>query len=171
MKGNQRASLLWSGLLPAKSQNLGLDFIWWGLCCSIVFEMCDFHLFLLDLDFTFLSKKLWLIFVVKDFNFETQNLKLGIWNLRLKICNLRFWDLKLEIWTLKKRFFFKLLLFFRNIVFLFLVISKKKFLLFFKIARKFCNWCHFYFLENLKNFDSSFLISSFLKKKERKRKK
>ena len=77
-----------------------------SLCCSIVFEMCDFHLFLLDLDFTFLSKKLWLIFVVKDFNFETQNLKLGIWNLRLKICNLRFWDLKLGIWTLKKRFFF-----------------------------------------------------------------
>ena len=48
---DQRASLLWSKLLPAKSQNLGIDFKWWVLCGPTIFVMCDFQLFLLDLNF------------------------------------------------------------------------------------------------------------------------
>jgi len=52
-------------LLLAKSQNLGLDFKRWVLCGPTIFEMCDLHLFLLDLNFfSFLGRKLWLVFVV-----------------------------------------------------------------------------------------------------------
>ena len=67
-------------LLPTKSQHLGLGFKWWGLCGPVVFYMCDFHLFPLDLDITFLSRKLWLIFVVLWKRFDFWNLKLGIGN-------------------------------------------------------------------------------------------
>ena len=95
-------------LLLAKSQNLGWGFKWWRLCGPAVFDMCDFYLFLLDLDITFLSKKLWLIFVVfeKDLIFETWRLELETWNLKLeilKICNLKFWNLEFEILNLKFR--------------------------------------------------------------------
>ena len=54
--GDQGAFQPRSELLPAKSQNLGLHFIWWRLCGTIVFEMCDFHLFLFYLNF-FISMK------------------------------------------------------------------------------------------------------------------
>ena len=89
---NQRASLLQSELLRCwlkgfstlirtvayKSQNFELDFKWWGLCCSLVFEMCDFHLSLLDFIF---NKKTSLDFCssLKKILF----LKLEAWNWKL----------------------------------------------------------------------------------------
>ena len=96
--------------VPAKSQHLGLGFKWWGLCGPAVFDMCDFHLFLLDLDITFLSRKLWLIFVVLWKRFDFWNLKLGIGNWKFWIWNLKFENLPLEIlrletWNLKLEVF------------------------------------------------------------------
>ena len=85
-------------LLLAKSQNLGLDFNWWVFCCPIVFEMCHFRLFLLDLNFFIFRKKILIDFCssLKDiFIFETWNLEFGTWNLEFVI-----WSLKLEIWSL-----------------------------------------------------------------------
>ena len=93
-------------LLPPKSQNFGLGFKWWGLCSHAVFDMCDFHLFLLNLDITFLSRKLGLIFVVLWKRFDFWNLKLGVGNWKFWIWNLKFENLPLEIlrletWNLK----------------------------------------------------------------------
>ena len=104
--GDQRAFLLQSGLLPAKSQNLGLDFKWWELCCSLVFEMRDFHLSLLDLNFFIFIKKSLIDFCgfLKKFLF----LKLEAWNWKLEILNLKLWNfetwdfgLKLGTWNLR----------------------------------------------------------------------
>ena len=119
---DQRAFLLWSGLLkcqskgfstlilllPAKSQNLGLDFKWWRLCGPTIFfffffEMCDFHLF--DSNFFILIKKT-LIFVVPWKRFYFWNLKLGIGNWKFWIWNFENWNfgiLRLEIlgWNLE----------------------------------------------------------------------
>ena len=92
----QRAFLLRSEFLPAKSQNLGLDFKWWGLYGPIVFEMCDFHLFLFYLNFS-LALKPWQIFVVPwkifylwSLKFGIRRLRLGIWSLKLGIEKLKF---------------------------------------------------------------------------------
>ena len=87
---DQRAFQLWSELQPTKSQNLGLDFKWWVHYCSRVFEMCDFHLYLLD--FIFIKKTLidfWWFFE-KRFYF---------WNLKLRIRNWKFWILNFENWN------------------------------------------------------------------------
>ena len=109
---DQRASLLWSKLLPAKSQNLGIDFKWWVLCGPTIVVMCDFQLFLLDLNFFIFSKKTLMDFCsslkkILSLDFETWNLKFEtfrIWNLKFEVENLGFenwnlgiWDLKLEI--------------------------------------------------------------------------
>ena len=87
---DQRAFQLWPELPPTKSQNLGLDFKWWVHYCSRVFEMCDFHLYLLD--FIFIKKTLidfWWFFE-KRFYF---------WNLKLGIGNWKFWILNFENWN------------------------------------------------------------------------
>ena len=57
--------------------------------------MCDFHLFLLDLDFTSFIKKTLIDFCsslkkILSLKFEIWNLKFETWNLKLGIENLKF---------------------------------------------------------------------------------
>ena len=82
-------------LLPAKSQNLELDFNWWVLRDPTVSEIRDFHLLTLDLNF--IKKSL----IDKRFFFwET----FDFWNLEvLKFLFqiLRFWNLEIFTWNLK----------------------------------------------------------------------
>ena len=107
---NSRASHPWNRVVACKSKNLELVFNWWVFCCSLAFfEMCDFYLSLLDLNFfhfyqenfDWFSVVLW-----KRFFFSMKKiwfLKLGIghwklWNWNLNFLDLRFW---IEIWNLK----------------------------------------------------------------------
>ena len=109
---NQRDSLLWSVLLPVKSQILELGFNWWVFSCSFAFEMCDLHLSLLHLNFIkkSLIEKRFFFWETFDFwnleglkltfknlrlwNFEDFDLKFGTWNLKFR--DLGFWKLRLE---------------------------------------------------------------------------
>ena len=76
--GDQGAFQPRSELLPAKSQNLGLHFIWWRLCGTIVLRcvisICSFFIWIFSL-----AWKPWQIFVVpwKRFFFP--------WNLKLRV--------------------------------------------------------------------------------------
>ena len=103
-------TLIWVSV--AKSQNLGLDFKWGGLCCSIVIFLCSFLIWKKK---KIISKKTLMdfcgslknIFLFATWNLEFEILKLETWDFEtlhleilkleiLKICNLKF--LKLEIW-------------------------------------------------------------------------
>ena len=81
---------------PAKSQDSELDFNWW-LSGPTIFEMCDFHLLTLDLNF--IKKSL----IDKRFFFwETFN----FWNLEvLKFLFqiLRLWNLRIFTWNLEPK--------------------------------------------------------------------
>ena len=85
--------LLWSrvAMSPAKSQDSELDFNWWVLSGPTIFEMCDFHLLALDLNFIkkSLTFDFWNLEVLK-FLFQI----LGLWNLEIFI-----WNLELKIWN------------------------------------------------------------------------
>ena len=85
--------LLWSGVAmsPAKSKDLELDFNWWVLSGPTVFEICDFHLLILDSNFIkkILTFNFWNLEVLK-FLFQI----LGLWNLEIFI-----WNLELKIWN------------------------------------------------------------------------
>ena len=107
---NSRASHPWNRVVACKSKNLELVFNWWVFCCSPCFFWNVRFLFVsswFEL-FSFLSRKLWLVFVVlwKRFFFSMKKiwfLKLGIghwklWNWNLNFLDLRFW---IEIWNLK----------------------------------------------------------------------
>ena len=99
--------LIWFGIamLPVKSQELELDFNWKVLCGPTVFEMCDFHLLILDLNFikkSLIDKRFffwetfdfWYLEVLK-FLFQI----LRLWNLEILTWNLKFWALK--FWKLR----------------------------------------------------------------------
>ena len=85
--------LLRSGVAmsPTKSQDSELDFNWWVLSGPTIFEMCDFHLLTLDLNFIkkILTFNLWNLEALK-FLFQI----LGLWNLEIFI-----WNLELKIWN------------------------------------------------------------------------
>ena len=76
---------------PVKSQNSELVFNWWVLSSPTIFEMCNFHLLTLDLNF-----------IKKSLTFNFWNLKvlkllfqiLGLWILEIFI-----WNLELKIWN------------------------------------------------------------------------
>ena len=108
--------------------------------CVIFF--CSFLIWI----FSFLARKLWLIFVVLWKGFCFWNLRLGIWNLKLGIESLKLFFLKNGIhcpWSSLRVYFS------------------------FKVT-KFWNWCHLF----LKIFEFFFIHSSwffpFLKEKRTK---
>ena len=96
------------GLFLAKSQNFGLDFNWWVLCCPIVLRCvifnCSFSIWI----FFIFSKKTLIDFCsslrkILSLRLETWNLELETWNLEFETWRLEFgvWNLKLEIWSLE----------------------------------------------------------------------
>ena len=112
---NSRASHPWNRVVACKSKNLELVFNWWVFCCSPCFFWNVRFLFVsswFEL-FSFLSRKLWLVFggsLKKIYFFYEKDLIFEAWNwtletLKLKFEFLRFeildWNLKFEIWNLE----------------------------------------------------------------------
>ena len=106
MEGNQGVSLSWNlEFLPAKDQNLGLNFKWWVPCCSIILR-CVIFLALFSLTwFSFLEWEPWSIFVVLWKFFIIYFLKFVHGDLSFENCFRRFFLLKICSWRLKCRRF------------------------------------------------------------------